>query len=278
MKGFAPLEPSMSAPKNHAAATPVRTEEETAQSLESLATGGKKASFREVLSKPITVVAILLGSLLAGLVVYLQQDPGATSLELPESSHALLRNEGLTAGVPVAIQLGDLLVFQISDPMAGGAGAERSRQIVASLEQAVKDLEESPGRVITIDTAGDAGLPRIIQKETPSASEYHEVIRVTADDMVLAETDNAKLLARVWAERLTDTLRFLVFGEPPEFSRDTSFGAALDTLYVNSRGEGGPLTTAAIEEAFIALPEDVKQSLTTFEELPEEESAPEPAE
>ena len=77
--------------------------------------------------------------------------------------------------------------------------------------------------------------------------------------MTLAKTDDAKLLARIWAERLTDAMRLLIFGEPPEFSRDSPFGSALDTLYVNAAAEAGALTTNALNEAFEELPVNLQK-------------------
>ena len=68
------------------------------------------------------------------------------------------------------------------------------------------------------------------------------------------KTDDAKLLAHIWAERLTDSLRLLIFGQPPEFSRDTQFGAALDTLHETA--------------AFDRLPVELREALTSFPSLP----------
>ncbi len=236
--------------------------------LESLESGAKGDSFRQVLAKPVTVVAVVLGLAIVGIVFFLQQDPAALTLGLPEAKYELLQNEGLTPGVPIAIQLGPLTLFEISDPMAGGAGAGRAKQIVESLGTAVTELAETPGRVITIDTGTDLGMPRIIQKEGPNAEASLEIVSVTSDDMVLAKTENAKLLARIWAERLTDSLRLLIFGQPPEFSRDTRFGTALDTLHGTAVRESGALTTDALMTAFDQLPIELREALTSFPPLP----------
>ena len=108
----------------------------------------------------------------------------------------------------------------------------------------------------------------VVQKEFSDSQESLEIIQVTSDDLTLVMTEDAKLLARIWAERLTDSLRLLLFGDPPEFSRDTPFGGALDMLYVNAVKEGGALTTDALNAAFEELPEDVRRALVTFPPLP----------
>ncbi len=236
--------------------------------LESLESGSEGDSLRQILSKPVTIVAIVLGLVVVGIVIVLQQGPGSLTLELPEASYKLLRNEGLTQGLPIAIQLGPLTVFEISDPMAGGGGAGRAKQVVESLSAAVQELANTPGRVITIDTGAAEGMPRIVQKETATAEELLEIVSVTSDDMILVETEDAKLLARIWAERLTDSLRLLIFGQPPEFSRDTQFGMALDTLHGTAVRESGGLTTDALMAAFDELPVEQREALTSFPPLP----------
>ena len=241
---------------------------QASKELESLESGSKGDSLRQILSKPVTIVAIVLGLAVVGIVVVLQEGPGALTLELPEVKYQLLQNEGLTQGVPIAIQLGPLTVFEISDPMAGGGGAGRAKEVVASLAAAVRELAETPGRVITIDTGAAEGMPRIVQKETATAEELLEIVSVTSDDMVLVETEDAKLLARIWAERLTDSLRLMIFGQPPEFSRDTQFGAALDTLHGTASRESGALTTDALMAAFDELPVELREALTSFPPLP----------
>lgn len=247
---------------------PAQVAQQTSSELETLEAGAHATSLREVLAKPVTIVAIVLAICVVGVVVVLQEAPGILTLELPQAKYELLRNEGLTDGVPIAIQLGPLTVFEISDPMAGGAGAGRARTVVASLSEAVRELADTPGRVITIDMKSAEGMPRIVQKETANAEASLEIVAVTADDMVLVKTEDAKLLARVWAERLTDSLRLLVFGQPPEFSRDTHFGAALDTLHGTALREGGALTSDSLMTAFEQLAPEMREALTSFPPLP----------
>ena len=246
----------------------VQTAVQPTRELETLESGSKGDSLRQVLTKPLTSVAMVMGLLIVVLVIFLQRDPASLTLEVPEAGYELLQNEGLTQGVPIAIQLGPLTVFQISDPLAGGGGAARARQVVENLNLAVNQLADTPGRVITIETGGPEGLPTVVQKEFSDSPESLEIIHVTSDDLTLVMTEDAKLLARIWAERLTDSIRLLLFGDPPEFSRDTPFGGALDTLYVNAVKQGGHLTTDGLNAAFEELSEDLRRALVTFPPLP----------
>ena len=230
--------------------------------------GSRGESLRQVATKPVTMVAALMGLLVIAFVFFLQQDPASLRLAAPEAGYELLPNEGLTDGLPIAILLGPLTVFEISDPAAGGGGAVRARQVVDNLNAVVTQLMETPGRVITIESGDDEGMPTIVQKEFEDSQESLEIVRITADDLTLAEGDDPKLLARVWAERLTDSLRLLIFGSPPEFSRDTPFGGALDTLFVNAMSQEGRLTTDALVDAFEELPGDLQEALTSFPPLP----------
>ena len=237
---------------------------EAKKGLEVLAKGSERTSLRQVIRKPVTIVAAALGFGIIGIVLFLQRDPSLLRLKAPEAQYELLQNQGLTPGLPIAIQLGPLALFEISDPMAGGGGATRARQVVANLNRAVAELEETPGRVITIESEAGGESYKIVQKAKSDSVESLEIVQITSDDLILAQTDDAKLLARVWAERLTDSLRLLLFGEPPEFSRQSAFGSALDTLYVNARGQSGRLTTEALSLAFEELPETSRQALTAF--------------
>lgn len=227
---------------------------------------------RQVLTKPKSLVAIGLGLVIIAVVFYLQEDPAALTLETPEVRYELLQNQGATSGIPIAIRLGPLTVFQISDPAAGGGGATRAREVVANLEVAVAQLVATPGLVITIENSREEGMLTIVQKEKVDSPESLEIVSVTPDDLRLVDSEDAKLLARVWAERLTDSLRLLIFGSPPEFSRDTAFGSALDTLYVDTRNVHGRLTSDGLTEVFEGLRDDVREALVGFPPLPQSDS------
>ena len=254
-------------PKYRSSGSNSPSSSELAGDLQALEAGSKSESLRQVLAKPVTIVAAVMGLAVVAFIIFLQQDPATLRLAAPEAGYELLPNDGLTGGLPIAIHLGPLTVFEISDPAAGGGGAGRARQIVENLDAVVAQLMESPGRIITIEW-GEEGMPAIVQKEFEDSDSSLEIVRITGDDLTLAKGDDPKLLARVWAERLTDSLRLLVFGSPPEFSRDTPFGGALDTLYVNATSQEGRLTTDILVDAFNELPDDLQQALTSFPPLP----------
>lgn len=235
--------------------------------LEALVKGGESASLSETLKKPAVAVAIALCLCVVAGVWLLQRSGVTLILDAPEVSYELLRNRGITEGVPIAIRLGPLTVFQISDPMAGGqgAGATRAREIARNVELAVADLIENPGRTITIDSTVEEQLPAIVQKSSPDAdAEGIEIVRVSTDDVTLAGEEDPKRVARLWAERLTDGLKVLQFGEPPKFTVGSEFGNALETLYLNARNEKGGISTDSIGDSFENLSDEQKLALTTF--------------
>ena len=232
--------------------------------LEALVKGSEGESLGQVVKKPAVIVAVLLGLCIVAGVWLLQQGGGALVLDAPEVSYELLRNQGITEGVPIAIRLGPLTVFQISDPLAGGAGASRAKEIVQNVERAVADLIENPGRTITIASSAEEQLPAIVQKSSPDDDAGIEVIRVSTDDVKLAGDEDPKRVARIWAERLTDGLKVLQFGEPPKFTIGSDFGNALETLYLNARSEKGGISTDSIDDSFEKLSDEQKLSLTTF--------------
>ena len=82
--------------------------------------------------------------------------------------------------------------------------------------------------------------------------------------MKLAGDEDPKRVARIWAERLTDGLKVLQFGEPPKFTIGSDFGNALETLYLNARSEEGGISTDSIDDSFEKLSDEQKLSLTTF--------------
>ncbi len=235
--------------------------------LEALVKGGEGEPLNQMLKKPAVIVALLLALCIVVGVWFLQQGSGTLILDAPEVSYELLRNRGLTDGVPIAIRLGPLTVFQISDPMAGGAGASRAKEIVQNVERAIAELGESPGRTITIASSADEQFPAIVQKSSPNDDGGLEVVRVSSDDVTLAGEEDPKRVARIWAERLTDSLKLLQFGEPPKFTIGTEFGNALEILYLNARNEKGGISTDSIDDSFEKLTDEQKLALTTFPAL-----------
>ena len=241
---------------------PSRHRASQAQQLGGLEDRARGESLKQILTKPVSIVGITLALIVVGITIMLEQDPTTLRLEIPEVRYELMRNEGLSGGVPIAIRLGNLLVFQISDPISGSQGAQRAKQVVESLTSALNELAEDPPRVITIENTAADGGPVIVQKEYEDSDHSLEIVSVTSDDLLLAKIDDSKLLARLWAERLTDSMRLLLFGQAPEFSRDTPFGAALDTLYVNAVNSEGSMTTATLNDVFDDLPVELQRALT----------------
>lgn len=221
-----------------------------------------KSSFGDVIKKPSTIISIVLALAVVGLVIWLQQRAISTELPPPSVSYELLPNSGLTEGVPIAIKINQVAVFQISDPLAGGGSADRAREIVEHLEGAIQDLVDAPGREITLDESGD--YPTIIQM-APDGTGTRDIVQPNADDLILAGIDDPKAVARIWAERLTDTLKALMFAEPPEFTQGTDFGHALDAMLLGARGERGAISDESLDESFEALSDAEKLTLT---ELP----------
>jgi hypothetical protein len=237
-----------------------------------------RPSWTEALKKPSTIISIVLGIAVLGLVIWLQQRSESTDLPAPVVTYEILPNEGLTEGLPVAIKLNQIAVFRISDPLGGQGGAERAKAIVASLEGAIADLEEQSGREITLNERGD--YPAIVQS-AGDGSGARVIVELTADDLILAGIDSGKGVARFWAERLTDSLKVMMFGEAPEFTEGTEFGDALISLYMGARGERGAMSGDSLEESFEALAEEQKLLLAELPPRPEliddeevEDSAP----
>ena len=220
----------------------------------------KKPTLKSRLSQPVSIAAI---SLLAGVmafVAYLEFGRLQADLPTPEVSYTLLPSEGKTEGVPIAIKLNQIALFVVDDPMEGGAGAARARRIVDTLQQAVMDLKEEPGKVITLDEQGP--LPAILQQEH-DGTRRKVLVQLTQGDLTLAGETDAKRLSRVWAERLTDALKVIAFGEAPEFSIGTDFGNAIETLYATAREQGGSISDGSIENAFSRLSDGERLVLET---------------
>ncbi len=234
----------------------------------------KPKSWKTSLSQPAALGALIIGLAIAGFVVYLEFGNPDAGLPAPEVSYALLPNEGRTAGVPIAIKLNQIAIFVIDDPMEGGSGASRAPQLVERLQNAVSDLKEHPGKAITYLTEGE--YPEIVLQNM-DGTERRVLIRLTEGDVTLAGGVDSKRLVRVWAERLTDSLKVLGFGEAPEFSTGTDFGNALETMYTSAKAQKSSISKGALDEAFGKLGDAQKLALETIPLLPAapEESAPE---
>ena len=162
-----------------------------------------------------------------GLIYYLQGGSISMNLPVPEVSYSLLPNDGRTSGVPIAIKVNQVAVFMINDPLNSGtgAGAVRAKELVDQLQQIIDIAVEEPGKTLRIDN-DSADLPIIILTQE-DGTEPQAVVAIEPEDLILAGDDDAKRIARTWAERLTDTLKVLAFGEEPKFTSGSEFWDAL---------------------------------------------------
>jgi hypothetical protein len=221
---------------------------------------GKKP-VESTITKPVLVIAVAVIAILAGVVYYLETARSDAGLPPPAVSYTLLPNQGRTGGVPIAIKLNRIAVFMIDDPIAEGSGAVRARQLVEQMQLLVNDLYENPGHVITISHEG--GLPSVVEDPQPGQP-LKTWVQMTDGDLAVAGETDSKRLVRLWAERLTDTLKVLVFAEDPEFTKETDFGKALLALLEAAKDEHGQVSAASLEESFGALPDQQRLVLETL--------------
>ena len=217
-------------------------------------------------------IPLMLGVL--GLIYYLQGGNILTNLPVPEVSYSLLPNEGRTSGVPIAIKINQVAVFMINDPLDSGAGAVRAKDLVDQLQQIVDSAIEEPGKTLRIDN-DSAELPVIILTKE-DGTEPQPVVAIAPGDLVLAGDDDAKRIARTWAERLTDTIKVLAFGEEPKFTSGSPFWEALQQMYTGARMEKGLITEDLLNESFEALPPRQRLALETLPTQPPEDLLPSP--
>ena len=220
----------------------------------------KKPTLKARLSQPVSIAAITLAMGVMALIVYLEVGRVRADLPTPEVSYTLLPNDGKTDDVPIAIKLNQIAVFVVDDPIQGGAGAARAKKIVDVLQQAVLALKDEPGKVITLDE--ETPLPAIVQQEH-DGTQRTVIVQMIPGDLTLAGETDAKRLARVWAERLTDVLKVIAFGEAPEFSIGTDFGSAIETLYATARERQGLISQSSLDDAFAGLTDGERLVLET---------------
>ena len=217
-------------------------------------------------------IPLMLG--IVGLIVYLQAGAIVIDLPVPEVSYTLLPNEGRTNGVPIAIKVNQIAVFMINDPLDRGAGAVRAKELVDELQQIIDIAVEEPGKTLRIDN-DSAALP-IIVLTREDGTDSQPVVAIEPEDLVLAGDDDAKRIARTWAERLTDTLKVLAFGEAPKFTSGSEFWEALAQMHAGARMEKGLITEDSLNESFEALPARQRLHLETLPTKPPEELEPIP--
>ena len=229
----------------------------------------KGKDLKTTLKQPVFLAAFLLFLGVVGLIYYLERGRINVELPPPEVTYELLPNQGLTEGVPIAIKINQVSVFQIDDPMQGGS-ATRAKEVVAALEGAVQDLVDDPGRVVTLDLESSE-LPAIVQ-DNPEGTGRRVLVQITQGDLVLSGQEDPKWVARVWAERVTDSFKLFVFGEPPLFSMGADFGTALQEMYDRAMDERAAISLGGLNRAYEAMPDTEKAKLADFP--PPEEPAP----
>ncbi|MBI3665414.1 MAG: zinc ribbon domain-containing protein [Acidobacteria bacterium] len=231
-------------------------------------------AWKTVLLRPMTIL-FALGAMAVGFAVwYLDWITGGPDLPPPVISYALMTNEGKTKGVPVAIKVSQLTVFMIDDPMDTGEGAARAKKLVATLEEVIKPLKESPAVRFAVDTVeGRPALLEIVQ----NAPSPRTLASVTEGDAILAGETDASRLASQWAERLTDAVKVFVFGEVPSFSTETEFGQALLAMYKAAAGSHGKITKRSLDAAFERLTADQRKALETPPLVKRQEASTPPA-
>lgn len=225
-------------------------------------------SWTAVVFQPFTLAAaaIVIGILLV--LAFLEHRAIDRDLPLPEVTYELQRNEGVTAGVPIAIKMNQITVFLLDDPMESGTGAERAKQVVASLQDTLLRVQNQPGQTVTLDI--NTELPEVVISR-PDGTERRRIVQLQPGDMKLVGEEDAKRVARVWAERLTDAIKVFVFAEPPKFSTGTEFGDSLDALYAAAMQHGGAISKGSLDFAFTSLNDRQRQALETLPILTPEE-------
>lgn len=232
------------------------------EELHTLEEQNRERSFKEIMRRPVSIAALSLTLGVGALVAYLERGSFQIELQAPEISYELLPNEGLTEGVPIAIKLNDVAVFKIDDPMQGGA-ANRAKEVVATLEKFIDEMIEDPkANVLTLDVES-ADLPAIIHTGIDGLVKT-PIVQLTDGDVLLSGQKDAKWMARVWAERLTDSLKLFVYGQEPQETMSSDFGEALATLYLRAREERGAVSKGSLEDGFETLTDIQKSALVSF--------------
>jgi hypothetical protein len=221
-------------------------------------------SWKAMIFRPFTLAAaaLVVGVLL--FVAFLEERSIDRDLPLPEVTYELQRNDGVTAGVPIAIKMNQVTVFLIDDPMEGGAGAERAKQVVANLQKTFAMLQNQPGRTVTLDINSE--LPAIVISK-PDGTERQTIVQLEPGDLKLLGETDGKRVARIWAERLTDGIKVFVFGEQPKFTKGTEFGDSLQAMYATAMKRGGAISKGSLDFAFATLNDQQKLALQTLPNL-----------
>jgi hypothetical protein len=90
------------------------------------------------------------------------------------------------------------------------------------------------------------------------------LIQLQPEDVILAQHDDPKFVARVWAERITDALKVFMFGEEPHFTLGSEFGLALDAMYLQAQAAKQGLSLGSLNDAYDKLSDVQQMALADF--------------
>ncbi len=215
-------------------------------------------SWKTTLFQPVTLIFIFGVLIVGAFVFFLTASTGGNDLPVPVVKYEVLPNEGRSKGVPVAIRVNQLAVFLIDDPME--AGATRAQQIVTAIEEVMRNAHSDVGLRFAVEIKD--GRPAILVV-TQAGPDPRVLASVTEGDVAVSGETDATRVAGRWAERLTDAVKVLVFGEAPTFSKGTDFGESLGALFKAAVDERGHLNKKSLDRAYQRLPPAQRQALET---------------
>jgi hypothetical protein len=206
------------------------------------------------------MIVFIVGVIAVGLAVwYLIGTTGSGALPLPTVSFAALTGDSKAKGTPVVVKMDQFALFLIDDPEQPGGPGSRTRQIVNALNRSVQLAKQSNEIRYRVDRF--QGEAVIFMTDEQKTGDSDKLVNVTAGDLALAgETDGVRLASQ-WAERLTDVVRILLFGDPPTFSKGTEFGEALLTQYKGAVGSNRKVTKRSLDAAFQKLMPSQRRAL-----------------
>jgi hypothetical protein len=176
---------------------------------------------------------------------------GSGALPLPNVSFTPVTGDSKAKGTPVVIKMDQFALFLIDDSAPPGSPGSRTSQIVSALNRSVQLAKQTNEIRYQVDRF--QGHAVIFMTDEQKTGDTKELVSITEGDLALAgETDGVRLASQ-WAERLTDVVRILLFGDPPTFTKGTEFGEALQTQYKGAAGANRKVTKRSLDAAFQKL-------------------------
>ena len=209
---------------------------------------------------PPALIVFIVGVIAVGLAVwYLIGTTGSGALPLPTVSYTAMPGDSKAKGTPVVIKMDQFALFLIDDPAPPGGPGSRTSQIVSALNRSVQLAKQSNEIRYQVDRF--QGQAVIFMTDEQKTGDTKELVTITEGDLALAgETDGVRLASQ-WAERLTDVVRILLFGDPPTFTKGTEFGEALQTMYKAAAGSNRKVTKRSLDAAFQKLMPSQRRAL-----------------